>query len=110
MDFDLPGEDHPYRRSLREWLGTHPEPSGRELAKAGYVAPRWPAPWGLDADPIQQLVIDAELKRAGVSRAGDPAAIGVVQPNLTGERVLGLPHDVDVEQRLSWAEASRGGE
>ena len=33
---------------------------------------------------------------------------GEVQRNIVAERVLGLPHDVDVQQGLSWAEASRG--
>ena len=42
---------------------------GRELAEAGYVAPHWPRPWGLDADPIHQLIIDDELAKA--ERAGD---------------------------------------
>ena len=32
---------------------------------------------------------------------------GDVQRNIVAERVLGLPHDVDVEQGLSWAEARR---
>ncbi len=39
-------------------------PTGRQLAEAGYVAPHWAAPYGLDADPITQLVIDEELRRA----------------------------------------------
>ena len=29
--------------------------------------PHWPQPWGLDADPIHQLIIDEELRRAGVA-------------------------------------------
>jgi len=46
-------------------------PSHRQraaLADAGYVAPQWPAPYGLSASPAEQLVIDQELDRAGVSR------------------------------------------
>src|SRR3546814_5859150 len=49
---------------------------------AGYVAPHWPAPWGLDADPIQQLVIDDELKRAGVHRPMNPIGIGWAGPTI----------------------------
>jgi 3-oxochol-4-en-24-oyl-CoA dehydrogenase len=82
MDFDLPGDDHPHRGAVREWLAQHPTPSGRELAEAGYVAPHWPAPWGLDADPIQQLVIDDELKRAGVRRPMNPIGIGWAGPTI----------------------------
>ena len=58
MDFDLPGDDDPRRQKVRDWLAAHPNPSGRELAEGGYVAPHWPKPWGLDADPIEQLLID----------------------------------------------------
>jgi alkylation response protein AidB-like acyl-CoA dehydrogenase len=38
------------------------------LADAGYLAPHWPAPYGLAASAAQQLEIEEELSRAGVSR------------------------------------------
>src|SRR3546814_11278199 len=86
MDFDLPGADHPDRKAVREWLAEHPEPTGRQLAEAGYVAPHWPAPWGLEADPIQQLVIDDELKRAGVRRPLNPIGLGWAGPTILHPR------------------------
>ena len=82
MDFELPPEDDPRRIAVREWLAEHPSPSGRDLAEAGYVAPHWPAPWGLDADPIHQILIDEELKRAGVARPVNPIGIGWAGPTI----------------------------
>jgi len=82
MDFDLPAEDDPFRQEVRAWLEANPEPSGRELAEAGYVAPHLPRPWGLDADPIQQLVLDDELRRAGVRRPSNPIGIGWAGPTI----------------------------
>lgn len=82
MDFELPADDDPRRNAVRQWLREHPTPSGRELAEAGYVVPHWPAPWGLDADPIHQLVIDDELKRARVSRPMNPIGIGWAGPTI----------------------------
>src|SRR5688500_4726199 len=82
MDFELPGEDDPRRVEVRAWLEQHPRPSGRELAEAGYVAPHWPAPWGLDADPVHQLIIDDELRRARVSRPINPIGIGWAGPTI----------------------------
>jgi alkylation response protein AidB-like acyl-CoA dehydrogenase len=82
VDFELPGEDDPRRLEVRRWLEQHPDPSDRQLAEAGYVAPHWPAPWGLDADPIQQLLIDDELRRAGVRRPTNMIGIGWAGPTI----------------------------
>jgi len=82
MDLDPPAEDDPRRRAIRAWLAAHPRPSGRELAGAGYVTPHWPPPYGLDADPVHQLVIDEELTQAGVSRPLNPIGIGWAGPTI----------------------------
>ncbi len=82
MDFDLPGDDDPRRLAVREWLAANPAPSGRDLAEAGYVAPHWPAPYGLDADPLHQLLIDEELQAAGVRRPSNMIGIGWAGPTI----------------------------
>ncbi len=82
MDFDPPPDDDPRRQAVRVWLDEHPEPSARELAEAGYVAPHWPPPWGLGADPTEQLVIDDELDRAGVTRPDNPIGLGWAGPTI----------------------------
>jgi 3-oxochol-4-en-24-oyl-CoA dehydrogenase len=82
MDFQLPGDDDPRRVAVREWLAANPDPSARALADAGYVAPHWPSPWGLGADPIHQLVIDDELTKARVRRPVNPIGIGWAGPTL----------------------------
>ncbi|CAN5549207.1 N/A [soil metagenome] len=82
MDFELPPDDDPRRAEVRAWLAEHPSPSGRDLAEAGYVAPHWPRPWGLDADPLTQLVVDEELKAAKVRRPSNPIGIGWAGPTL----------------------------
>lgn len=82
MDFELPGDEDPRRGAVRDWLVANPKPTGAQLAAAGYVAPHWPAPWGLDADPIQQLVINDELRRARVHRPTNPIGIGWAGPTI----------------------------
>jgi alkylation response protein AidB-like acyl-CoA dehydrogenase len=82
VDFLLPPDDDPQRKAVREWLTEHPHPSRRELAESGYVVPHWPRPWGLDAGPIEQLVIDEELARAGVRRPDNPIGIGWAGPTI----------------------------
>ena len=88
MDFDLPPEAENYRAELRAFLeehapgGRYPPDFGRRLAEAGYVAPHWPRPWGRDASPIEQLVIDEELRRARVPKPINPIGIGWAGPTL----------------------------
>ena len=82
MDFELPGEDDPRRVAVRGWLDANPSPTGRQLAEAGLVAPHWPEPWGLDADPMHQLLIDEELRRAKVSRPQNQIGIGWAGPTI----------------------------
>ncbi|MEY2423737.1 MAG: hypothetical protein QOI95_3804 [Acidimicrobiaceae bacterium] len=82
MDFDLPAADDPRRAEIQAWLAKHPRPSGRQLAEAGYVAPHWPKPYGLDADPVHQIVIDDELRRAGVRRPENTIGIGWAGPTM----------------------------
>ena len=80
MDFDFPPDDDPRRLAVREWRAAHPEPTQQDLADAGYVVPHWPQPWGIDADPIHQVIIAQELEGLKVDRReGSPAsnAIGV---------------------------------
>ncbi len=82
MDFELPPEDDPRRLAVRAWIAEHPSPTGRQLAEAGYVAPHWPKPWGLDADPMHQLLIDEELAAAKVRRPANMIGIGWAGPTI----------------------------
>jgi len=82
MDFDLPPADHPARKAVRDWIAENPNPTGREMAEAGYVVPHWPSPWGLDADPIEQLAIDDELNAARIRRPSNQIGIGWAAPTI----------------------------
>ena len=82
MDFDVAPADDPRRVAVRGWLAAHPNPTGADLAEAGYVAPHWPKPYGLDADPVHQLIIDEELRAARVRRPENPIGIGWAGPTI----------------------------
>jgi alkylation response protein AidB-like acyl-CoA dehydrogenase len=82
MDVDLPADDDPRRLEVRAWFEAHPSPSPRALVDAGFVVPHWPRPYGLDADPELQLIIEDEMRRAGVSKPLNPIGIGHCGPIL----------------------------
>jgi alkylation response protein AidB-like acyl-CoA dehydrogenase len=82
VDFELATGDDPRRSTVRSWLAEHPNPTGRALAEAGWVVPHWPPPYGLDADPVHQLIIDEEFQRAGVGRPTNPIGIGWAAPTI----------------------------
>ncbi|GAB2860448.1 acyl-CoA dehydrogenase family protein [Nocardioides pacificus] len=69
---DLEGRDEAVRgeaRASAERIAGLPEEEQRAaLVETGLLTPHWPAPYGLAADAVQQLVIDQELARAGVVR------------------------------------------
>ncbi len=73
LTVELPPEAAPLRAEVREFvedLRTHDRSEWRRrLADAGYLAPHWPRPWGRDASPVEQLVIDQELRAARIRRA-----------------------------------------
>lgn len=79
---DLAPEDHPTRLAFRAWHDAHPKPSARDLAESGYVAPHWPEPYGLGAGPVDQLIIDDELDRAGIQRPDNAIGIGWAGPTI----------------------------
>ena len=72
LSVQLPSEAEAVRAEVRaflEQLRVRPrEEWNRLVADAGYLVPHWPAPWGRDAAPVEQLVIDQEFAAAGVRR------------------------------------------
>ena len=83
MDFDWPDNNDSRRLEIREWLGSHGDrPTQEQLARAGYVAPHWPKPYGISADPIHQLIIDEELAVAGIKRAAGGIGLGWAGPTI----------------------------
>ncbi|MDE3064757.1 MAG: acyl-CoA dehydrogenase family protein [Acidobacteriota bacterium] len=95
-------EQDPRRVEIRRWLSEHRDAGWRELAEAGLVAPHWPAPWGRGAGPADQLLIDDELARAGVSRPINPIGIGWAGPTIL---YAGTP-----EQQARWLPGILSGE
>ena len=82
MDVDLPAEDDPRRVEVRAWFEAHPSPTPADLVDAGFVVPHWPRPYGLDAEPELQLIIEDEMRRAGASKPVNPIGIGHCGPIL----------------------------
>ncbi|MCT9087919.1 acyl-CoA dehydrogenase family protein [Streptomyces sp. ASQP_92] len=68
----------PARAAIEAARGLDPGAARRALAPTGYAAPHLPAPYGLGAGPVQQLVIQEELRRAGVKLADLGIATWVV--------------------------------
>jgi 3-oxochol-4-en-24-oyl-CoA dehydrogenase len=107
VDVDLQGRDEAVRpdvREVAERIGALTEDERRiALVEAGFLTPHWPAPYGLGADAVTQIVIDEELARAGVTRpdiviagwalptivehGNDEQRERFVLPSLTGELV-----------------------
>jgi alkylation response protein AidB-like acyl-CoA dehydrogenase len=69
---ELPPEADAIRAEVRDFAQSIKDLSSEEqrnrLIETGYVMPHWPKPYGRDAGPIEQLVIEQEFSEAGVKR------------------------------------------
>jgi alkylation response protein AidB-like acyl-CoA dehydrogenase len=67
---ELPAEADAFREEVRVFVEQYralPETDRRKaLSDSGYLVPHWPRPWGRDAGPVEQLVIEEEF--AGLRR------------------------------------------
>jgi alkylation response protein AidB-like acyl-CoA dehydrogenase len=97
VDFRLPVMDDPRRVEVRRWLGSHDRPSPKELAEAGFVVPGWPPPWGIDADPEHQFIVNDELERAGI----DPHSHNAIGIGWAGPTILHAGTD-EQKERFLW--------
>jgi alkylation response protein AidB-like acyl-CoA dehydrogenase len=70
VTIELPAEADAFREDARAFVEVYralPEADRRKaLSDSGYLVPHWPRPWGRDAGPVEQLVIEEEF--AGVRR------------------------------------------
>lgn len=80
MDFDMPQADDERRVAVRAWIEANPNPSDRDIAEAGWNVPHWPAPFGIDADPMHQLVIAEEFAAADIRMPLNLIGIGWAAP------------------------------
>jgi alkylation response protein AidB-like acyl-CoA dehydrogenase len=101
---DLEGRDAGVRDEVRaeaDRLAALPADELRPaLVDNGYLTAHWPAPYGLGADAVTQVVIDDELDRAGVVRP-DIVIAGWALPTI-------LEHGTD-EQRERFVRSTGAG-
>jgi hypothetical protein len=71
-EVDLPPEAEPIREEVKAFVERVKDLSAEDQREAmietGYVAPHWPKPWGRDAGPVEQLVIEEEFRAAGIKK------------------------------------------
>jgi 3-oxochol-4-en-24-oyl-CoA dehydrogenase len=71
LHIDLESVDHlrPEIAAALAGVAALPAPARQvALAEAGLLAPHWPKPYGRDASPAEQLLIDQEMAAAGIER------------------------------------------
>ncbi|MGH3743482.1 MAG: acyl-CoA dehydrogenase [Mycobacteriales bacterium] len=101
----LPPEAETVREDVRAVAAelsalSEPERTAR-LVDTGYSQPHWPRPWGRAAGAVEQLVIDEEFARAGVSRP---------QLGITGWNILSVVQHGTDDQVARWVRPTLLGE
>ena len=102
---DLPPEAEVIRGDIRveaQRIGTLGGTAQRRaLVESGLLVPHWPRPWGREAGAIEQIVIDEELRVAGVRVPG----LGI-----TGWNILTVTQYATPDQVERWVFKSLMGE
>ncbi len=96
-----PGPEASIRKILADEHGQHIMAAAKDLAGAGGMLSDI-GPLGTQVGIWHHGYLFAPALTIG-------GGTGDVQRNIVAERVLGLPHDVDVEEGLSWDESRRSG-
>lgn len=104
VQLDLEGRDEAIRADVRasveQIAARPPEEQRAAFVETGYLTPHWPAPYGVDADAVTQIVIDQELARAGVARP-DIVIAGWALPTI-------LEHGTDAQRERFVTPSLRG--
>ena len=105
VSLDLPPEAEQIRAEVRadaERIGAlGAEEQRRALVETGLLVPHWPKPWGREAGAVEQIVIDEELRAAGVKVPG----LGI-----TGWNILTVNQYATPDQVERWVFKSLMGE
>jgi alkylation response protein AidB-like acyl-CoA dehydrogenase len=96
VTLDLPPEAEAIRTEIRAdatRIGALPDKQQRRqaLVDAGLLVPHWPRPWGRDAGAVEQIVIDEEMRAAGVKVPG----LGITGWNIMTVNQYATPDQVE---------------
>jgi alkylation response protein AidB-like acyl-CoA dehydrogenase len=96
VTLELPPEAEAIRTDIRAEaarIGTLSDKTERRkaLVDAGLLVPHWPKPWGRDAGAVEQIVIDEEMRAAGVKVPG----LGITGWNIMTVNQYATPDQVE---------------
>ena len=95
VTIDLPPEAEAIRADVRTEaarIGALPRQEQRKaLVETGLLVPHWPTPWGRAAGAVEQIVIDEELRAAGVKVPG----LGITGWNIMTVNQYATPDQVE---------------
>ncbi|HWF17314.1 MAG TPA: acyl-CoA dehydrogenase, partial [Acidimicrobiales bacterium] len=95
VTLDLPPEAEAIRADIRAdaaRIGALPRAEQRKaLMDTGLLVPHWPEPWGRAAGAVEQIVIDEELRAAGVKVPG----LGITGWNIMTVNQYATPDQVE---------------
>ena len=98
-EIDLGPEAEPIRAEVQAFAASVKDlPADKQrdrMIETGYVMPNWPKPYGRAAGPIEQLVIEEEFAKAGVTRP---------QYGITAWNILTIIQYGNADQLARWVE------